>query len=418
MTDFLAGRYDASLVVLSYLIATLAAYSAIDLAHRIRSNRERQWLWIALGASAMGMGIWSMHFIGMQAFTLPIPLGYDLAKTLGSLAAAVGVAALALTVASRERLKLHAVIGGAVLMGAGICAMHYTGMAALEMQPGILWIPWLLALSGLVAVIASAAALWIVFGVQAISARYRLFARFAAAAVMGLAVVGTHYVGMAAAQFPAASVCGARDSLTGAWTAGPVSAITIVLTLLIMGLAAYDLRLQARLAEERLRRQQELRAHRLALYDDGTGLRNRASFQQEIVRLMQRCRREIRQFDLFYGSVRFPDVAEDLLDECMRALAARLKSIERDGDFLVRFGKTEFALLHPRRHLRDLPESLRADLLAACTEPLRLGKLSLNPQAYVGIGTFPDHGETSRELLTAAARTPQPDEPAENSRVA
>lgn len=403
---FLSGQYDPGLVLLSYLVAALAAYCAIDLVERISRNQTRQWLWLGLGAMAMGTGIWAMHFIGMQSFSLPVPLGYDLAKTILSLAAAVGVALLALWASSRQQMGPRAVVIGALLMGAGICAMHYLGMFAMEMQPGIVWTPWLVVASAVIAVAASGAALWILFKLRSLAARYQLAARLGAAAIMGLAVVGMHYTGMAAANFPVGSLCGAADSLNGAWTGMPLAAFTGLLTLLVMVLSAHDARAQARAADEAHQRAQEERARVLALYDGVTMMRNRASFQQEVVGLIQRCERSGKQFDLFYGALRFPGLdREDDIHEAMRVIAERLKPLIRHDDLLARYSRTELTLLRRRLHEADLPNRLREQLLVACALPIQMGDRIILPQAHVGSGHFPVDGHHSRQLLQAAARS-------------
>jgi NO-binding membrane sensor protein with MHYT domain/GGDEF domain-containing protein len=403
---FLSGQYDAGLVLLSYLVAALAAYCAIDLVDRISRSRTRQWLWLGLGATAMGTGIWAMHFIGMQSFSLPIALGYDVAKTALSLMAAVAVALLALWASSREQMGPRAVVVGALLMGAGICVMHYLGMFAMEMEPGIVWTPWLVVASAVIAVAASGAALWILFQLRAMPARYKLVARLGAAAIMGLAVVGMHYTGMAAANFPVGSVCAAADSLNGAWTGVPLAAFAGLLALMTMVLAAQDARAQARAAEASRLRAQEERARVLALYDGATMMRNRASFQQEVVGLIQRCERDRRHFDLFYAAVRFPGLDREAdVDEAMRVIAERLRPLIRQDDFLARYSRTEVTLLRRRLHEGDLPNRLREQLMVACTLPIQLGERIVLPQAHVGNGHFPLDGRHSRQLLQAAART-------------
>lgn len=153
------------------------------------------------GGFAMGLGVWSMHFVGMLAFHLPIPLGYDIGLTVCSMLAAVASSAFALWVGSRSQLPLLRLVLGAALMGAGIVLMHYIGMAALQMQPGIQYHLGWFTLSVVVAVAASGAALWISFHLRR-EGRRKYFLRALAAVVMGLAIVGMHYMGMAAAQFP------------------------------------------------------------------------------------------------------------------------------------------------------------------------------------------------------------------------
>jgi hypothetical protein len=130
----LTGSYDYRLVALSVLIAMLASYAALDLAGRVTAARGRARLvWLTGGAAAMGLGIWSMHYIGMLAYTLPVAVFYDWPTVLLSLVAAMLASAIALFIASRSvMLPLRTAVGG-VLMGIGIAAMHYTGMEAMRL---------------------------------------------------------------------------------------------------------------------------------------------------------------------------------------------------------------------------------------------------------------------------------------------
>ena len=136
----LPSRYEPGVVLLSVLIAAFASYVALDLARRVRGpDRASARAWIAGGALVMGSGVWSMHFVGMLAFELPIALGYRADMTLWSWVAAVGVSGLALALAARETLTARVLAIGALAMGGGICAMHYVGMAAIDVAPGIVW---------------------------------------------------------------------------------------------------------------------------------------------------------------------------------------------------------------------------------------------------------------------------------------
>src|ERR1700680_2499091 len=130
----LQGSYDLRLVVLSILIAVLASYVALDLGVRVRSARGivRQ-AWLTGGAISMGLGIWSMHFVGMLAFRLPIPVRYDLPTVFLSLLAAILASAAALHVVKGERFSRHDALAGGLAMGAGIAGMHYLGMAAMRL---------------------------------------------------------------------------------------------------------------------------------------------------------------------------------------------------------------------------------------------------------------------------------------------
>src|ERR1700761_4764312 len=160
------GHYDLRLVALSILVAVIASYTALELAGCVSaktSSPRKSWTWLVAGAVAMGLGIWSMHFVGMLAFHLPIPVAYDLPLSLLSMFIAVIVSAIALLILRRPELKRRNLILGALLMGVGICAMHYTGMFAMRMSPPIRYDPLIFAASVWIAIGASLAALWIAF---------------------------------------------------------------------------------------------------------------------------------------------------------------------------------------------------------------------------------------------------------------
>src|SRR5215212_275592 len=134
----MSGTYDLRLVALSYLVAVFASYTALDLAGRVTSSRGRvRKVWLLGGALSLGIGIWSMHFIGMLAFVLPMPTGYDLTLMLLSLLIAVLASAGALVAMSRPAARARHLLLGGPLVGAGIAAMHYTGMAAMRMEAAI-----------------------------------------------------------------------------------------------------------------------------------------------------------------------------------------------------------------------------------------------------------------------------------------
>ena len=134
----MTGTYNPWLVSLSVIVAILVSYTALNLAVRVsNANRSSARLWLGGGAVAMGGGIWSMHFIGMLAFSLPIPLAYDVARTIGSLVIAILTSGFALWIAARSKIGLTALAASAVVMGLGICAMHYSGMSAIQILPMI-----------------------------------------------------------------------------------------------------------------------------------------------------------------------------------------------------------------------------------------------------------------------------------------
>jgi signal transduction histidine kinase/CheY-like chemotaxis protein len=242
----LQGHYEFHLVLVSILVAIFASYAALRLAERVTSSHgPAVYAWTCGGALAMGTGIWAMHFVGMLAFRLPIPVGYDMRETLFSLLLPIAVSGMALWQASRHDLHWKRLSTSAFLMGVGINAMHYTGMAAMQMDPAIRYDPLLFSLSVLIAIVASAGALWIVFRL-----RYNLphvaLARVGGAVVLGVAIVGMHYTGMAAAHFPIGSVC---TAVTAGVSQDGLALLVIVATLGILTIAvlaaAYATRLES-----------------------------------------------------------------------------------------------------------------------------------------------------------------------------
>src|SRR5918911_573358 len=155
-------HYHHGLVLVSLIVAMLASYTALTLALRIRAANEfAARAWLVGGGFAMGIGIWAMHFVGMLALTLPIEIAYDVLLTLLSLAIAVVVSTFALHIASRQRVTRAALIAAGIAMGIGICSMHYVGMAAIEITPPIRYDAFWVAVSLGIAIVASFAALGI-----------------------------------------------------------------------------------------------------------------------------------------------------------------------------------------------------------------------------------------------------------------
>ena len=197
------GTYDPWLVGLSIGVAVIAAYVALDLVSRVVASRKTKAAryWLLGGAFSMGTGIWSMHFIGMLAFRLPIPMAYDTGVTLASLLIAVIVSAFALWTVSRGTLSVDRLLRAGICMGLGIVAMDYTGMEAIEIEPAIAYDPTLVVLSIVIAIAASLAALWIAFALSSEMLHSAVRKKAISALLMGAAIAGMHYTGMAAARF-------------------------------------------------------------------------------------------------------------------------------------------------------------------------------------------------------------------------
>ena len=248
------ATYDFWLVGLSIVVAILVSFTALTLAGRVAAEeRSGGRLWLLGGAIAMGIGIWSMHFIGMLAFSAPIPLRYNVLTTLASLVIAILTSGFALAIASRRDLGLPRLTAGSVVMGAGICAMHYTGMAAIQIMPGITYNPLLVATSMAIAVTASFAALWLAFRLRSGQSRLMLLARGGAAVVMGIAITGMHYTAMAASMLAPGSYCVGGAAFDNAWLALTIGLIALAVLAITLITAVYDAHLQSRTRQDALR---------------------------------------------------------------------------------------------------------------------------------------------------------------------
>ena len=199
--------WNIPLILLSVLIAVFGSYTALTHAQRMRENSGRTaTIWMLAGGSTLGVAIWSMHFIGMLAFHLPIRIGFDPALTLLSLLPAVLAALLGFRVLRDKQISARRILVSAVLMGLGISAMHYLGMAALRMSPAIVYVPWLFALSVLIAIVASWGALFIMCHQDWVdwSETPRLLL---GSLIMGLAISAMHYTAMLGMRVSVEAMC-------------------------------------------------------------------------------------------------------------------------------------------------------------------------------------------------------------------
>lgn len=404
----LTGSYSPTLVVVSLFVAVLASYTALDLTGRIATAKGRAaYLWMLGGALAMGVGVWSMHFIGMLAFRLPIDLGYDPGITLLSLIIAVLSSGFALWLVSQPRLPAWQLAFGALVMGSGISAMHYTGMAAMRMTPGIDYDPTLFSASLVIAVGASAAALWIAFHLRRNTPWVRL-ARAGAAMVMGVAIVGMHYTGMAAARFADGSFCGAAlDGLSGKGLDNLVLVFTLAVLIIALLTSLLDARLESRtavLSDSLNLANEEL--VQLALHDTLTGLPNRVLLADRIDQAMARVTEQGGCFALMFIDLDGFKPVNDAFghhmgDQLLREVGMRLREDLRSQDTLARIGGDEFVLLVQL----DRPDDalgLAERQVGLINQRFRVAEHDLQISASVGIAVFPGNGLSAQELLMNA----------------
>ncbi|WP_282269986.1 EAL domain-containing protein [Stenotrophomonas sp. PS02298] len=405
----LVGSYNPLFVVLSILVAILASFTALDMASLVSASQPRRAAarWLLAGGVAMGAGIWSMHFVGMLAFRLPIPLGYDLWLTVESLLVAVAASIFALWLVSRPTLPHLRLALGALLMGLGIAWMHYVGMSALKMTPEIDYDRVWFVLSIVIAVAASWSALYIAFRLRTVE--HALPPRLIAAAVMGLAIVGMHYTGMAAARFPANSVCTAATTggVPTEWLAACVVLLTVGVMGVVLTISLFEQRMQARLLH--------LRNSMLAAsLDDARKELFHASQHDSLTRLPNRQLSHERIEQLLQGNQPFVVMSIDLDgfrhingafgsqtgDAALVDIGERLRQLLPADDLVGRLGGDQFVIATQLRHAEEL-ESL-ADRIMMAVNSVRVAGRELRITASLGIVEHPQVGNTAAQLIAMA----------------
>jgi len=392
--------WDSVLVGVSLIVAFIAAFTALDTAGRVAVSQGWQArLWLMVGGVAMGIGIWAMHFIGMLAMMMP--MHYDSGLTVLSLLAACGACVLAFAqTQGGSRFSRRRWLIGSAMLGSGVAAMHYIGMRALLISPAPHWRLSLVALSVAIAYLASAAALWLAFHLRQ-SEKNLLTMRALGALVMGVAIAGMHYTGMAAAQFD-------RHSMTlaqGVSSQGLAVWVALV-TLSILGFtllaSMLDAQLRAaRLAQRLKQANQEL--HQLAMHDNLTALPNRVMLEQRLDAALRQASRDGAGFALMYMDLDGFKAVNDTWghfvgDRLLIAVADRLRGQLDDDMLLARLGGDEFVLLTTGN------DSARAVALAqrlvrAIDAAFELDRYLLRVSLSVGVALWPQHGRSKQELM-------------------
>ncbi|NUU01185.1 putative bifunctional diguanylate cyclase/phosphodiesterase [Herbaspirillum robiniae] len=407
----LSATYDSLLVVVSLLVAILASYTALDMAERINTTSNLHSMaarfWLAGGAVAMGIGIWSMHFIGMLAFRLPIMLGYDAWITALSLAIAIAVSGYALWTVSRPELPLRRLLKSALFMGIGIAGMHYTGMAAMRMNPGIDYDPLLFLASVAIAIVASAAALWIAFRLRKNTPHVKA-ARAGASVVMGVAIVGMHYTGMAAANFRTGAICmAAREGVSPGWLAILIVVVTLAVLTIALLTSVLDARLESRtakLARSLAEANEELT--QMVLHDHLTKLPNRTLLEDRLTQSINKASRSNSHFALMFMDLDGFKAINDSLghhigDRLLVEVAERLTGSMRAHDTVARLGGDEFVILVDLVKPDDaMPVAEK--LVEVVNQPFMVDKHELRVSASVGIAIYPEDGSTRHDLVINA----------------
>jgi diguanylate cyclase (GGDEF)-like protein len=410
----MTGSYNWVLVFASYCVAVIAAYTAIYFGTRVfdLSGRARQF-WLAAGALCLGTGIWSMHFVGMSAYTMPghAHMSFSAWLTIASWIPALLASALALYVITLPEVSARSVAASAFIMGTGIFAMHYGGMYAMQMHPQIQYDTPLVILSGVIAVVASGAALVICRKIRDLPQSYALAAKVVAALVMGAAICGMHYTGMAAATYPLGAEALADNALRGDWMGIPTAITACVFLLLAVYLAYHDFRAMEKVRE--VQRDVQHAARQAAFYDAVTGLANRSYLESRVLEKLT-----VRDgdsapsaFGLFYFELSnlrelSQSGGENLVQSIARYFATELQQYLSSAELLVRYGATSFIVVVPALNTVERATLLRP-LVNRLSKPVTINQQKMSCSWGFGFSEYPQSGTNSRNLIRAAQKIRQ-----------
>ncbi|EJA6066813.1 EAL domain-containing protein [Salmonella enterica] len=397
------SEYNHILVAVSFAVAIFASYTALNMAGRVAgSARPNARIWLMGGGFALGVGIWAMHFVGMLAMDHAMNMRFDPFLTGLSMLIAIGSSLFALWLVSAEKLRLRRLLPGALVMGLGISAMHYTGMAALQFASIIVWNSAWVALSIIIALLASCGALWLTFRLRHEGTDVAL-RRAGAAVLMGIAIAGMHYAGMKAAHFPQNWPMEHRG-VDSNWLAVLVSVVALTILGITLLVSLFDARLQARtalLASSLAQANQELA--QLALHDTLTRLPNRVLLEDRLEQAISKANRESTSFALLFmdldGFKAVNDAyGHDIGDKLLVAVTHRLNQ-PLSGQFtLARIGGDEFVLL-AEVSAPDEAASLASALVHSIDAPFTIDPYELVVTLSVGIALYPLDGKNERELM-------------------
>jgi len=399
----LMSSWDPLMVIASVAVAFLASYTALDMAGRVTTTTGKaETFWLIGGGFAMGIGIWSMHFIGMLAMDLAMAMSYDPSLTVISMAVAIAASIFALWIVCYGQLTLGRLIIGALVLGSGVASMHYIGMAALMLAPGIDWNWRWVVVSVVIALLASVVALWLAFRLRQGNGRLGLL-RAGAAMVMGGAIAGMHYTGMAAANFPMNSHA-TGQGVNSQWLAVVVTVVTLSILGIALVVSTLDARLQSRtsvLASSLAEANRELA--QLALHDNLTRLPNRILLEDRLKQALTKAIREESTFAVMFMDLDGFKGVNDAFghhigDNLLIAVTDRMNAQLKDLHTLARIGGDEFVLLLEISEPNDA--AVVADrLVKAISVPFTLSLYELLVSLSIGIAVFPGDGRDERELM-------------------
>lgn len=400
------GHYNYRLVQLSFMIAILASYVALDIAAFLSINvpheEKKSNLWLFISAFSMGAGIWSMHFIGMLAFKLPMTINYVLFWTITSMLIAIFVAWWALflfTHQSEAGAKRLIIVG--VIFGLAIASVHYLGMMAMTADIMIRYQPGLFFLSIIIAICSSELGLWIALKNRNINVIDRIRINLISTFIIASGIAGTHYIGMRAAIFfPNTTEVMIHEKIDSGLLGFYIAIITVFIIAVALAWSTYKQFLMSKLkkSNDRLIHQ--------ATHDPLTGLPNRVLLFNHIQKniLFSNRRDENNHFMLCYLNLDDFKFINDSLnhsagDNLLQQIATSLRECLRESDILARLDGDEFAII--LFHSQSEKEVLKK-LMDRFKQPFIVNDRSFKLSVSIGVSRCPDDASDAETLIRKA----------------
>ncbi|WP_334107517.1 bifunctional diguanylate cyclase/phosphodiesterase [Methylobacillus sp.] len=404
----MTGNYDYKLVLLAIVIAFISSLTAFMFTSRVARSRgsNSATAWMILGAIAMGSGIWAMHFISMLAWSLPIPMGYSFDETALSWLIAISVSWIALDIASKPRLNPKVLLVAGIVMGAGISAMHYTGMHAIQMFPEITYDTSLVTLSVAIAIASSIIALACMFKAGHTSQTHSTNSKALAAGIMATGIAGMHFTGMSAAQIAPDAFCTSVSTLQPSLFAVMVALGICTLLLIASLLAVMDSRNDDQ--GNWLSNDTQSKLRRMHMLDDHTQLPNQQYFQHHLEIGIRRTSRlgtalAVAMIKLENLEQIKQTLGQHINDTALQIAAKHIQDAIRGCDMATYHGNGEFfVLFEDIRQTQDISPVMER-VMQSLNSTFHVDKHNIVFAVRAGLALYPQHGDADRLLTYAEA---------------
>ncbi|MFM1653749.1 EAL domain-containing protein [Brevibacillus sp. B_LB10_24] len=384
----LEGYYNKWIVLLSFVIAVVASYSALNLASKIsRAQGRSQITWLIAGSCVMGSGVWSMHFVGMLALHLTVKVHYDIGITVLSMLASIVASFIAFYITMPKQVGWKNIGIGGFFMASGIVAMHYTGMSAMQLPAQVVYDSYYWCLSVLIAFAASYSALLLFL-------RFRhtpssSWWKWTSAVVMGTAIFGMHYTAMKSSQFwcvPPVPEAPPTDEIFNPALLAGVTVSTFFILMVSLGAMYFDRHV----------------LEKMAYRDQLTGLPNRYELNRYFDEVVEKSKEAAVLFiDLDQFKTINDTLGHDIGDLLVQEAGRRLQLFLNEKQQVFRLGGDEF-LVVANECGRQQAEELASRILETIKKPYHLEGNELYITASVGVSLAPLHGSDRGTLLKRA----------------